>query len=114
MVHRIVSLLFALLFAVAAGVQLDDPDSQPWIAVYAAAAVATALFILKAQREGFRSGRRWFAWGVALVALFWAAQLVPPMLREGVALDHEVSREVGGLLLVSVVSTLLAATARKR
>lgn len=104
----------AALFAVAAAMQVNDPDPAAWVAIYAAAAVACLL-------HG-RVSRGWAAQGaVGAIALFWAAALLarlegPVELGEVFDLGAEMMgettellREAGGLLLLALWMAILAA-----
>jgi len=72
---RTVSAVLSLLFALAAVLNLDDPDAMPWVALYAAAAIAAGW---RAQRPD--GPPRIVPIGVAIVAAVWAAQLAPHVL----------------------------------
>jgi hypothetical protein len=98
--------VLALLFALAAVLNLDDPDAVPWVAFYAAAAIAAGW---RALRPG--GPPRIVPIGVAVVAAVWAAQLAPQVLgRVGLRelwsawemknARVEVGREFYGLCLV--------------
>ncbi len=100
MIRTIAGAALALLFIIAAGLQYNDSDGQGWIAVYAMAAVACAA--LAVQGKALGGIRRGMAFGVAGVAAVWVLLLAPVALREGIALGNEVSREVGGLIVVAV------------
>lgn len=106
------------LFLVAAALQWNDPDPLPWIAIYAAAAAACALW-----RRWRHAG--WWAAAVATASIAWAAaiaasmpawvapaQLFEPMERYGGAV--EMGREIVGLGIVALWMTALVATARPR
>jgi len=101
----IADLIAALLFAVSAAIQLNDPDPAAWIAIYAAAAIVAAL------------GWRWLpglvaALAVTLAAIGWGASiaieidrwvgfdgLVGAMEAEGGPI--ELTREALGLLIIA-------------
>lgn len=97
-------MLLAFLFSVI--VQVNDPDPLPWMTIYGAAAFLCGLAM--ARRVHW-----WSAAVVAVVAIIWAATLVPGVLgkvpftemfgafemkNEGV----EESREMYGLVLIAV------------
>ena len=90
---RILAPVFILLFAAFAAVQYNDPDSAPWILLYAVAAVVW----LKPSSKQLRP----VAVIVAGASLFWMFSLVPGFRLD---LGNEVTREVLGLLIVGLVS----------
>ncbi len=65
--------ILAVLFALFAAVQYNDPDPFGWIAVYGAVAALCALGAM---------GRapRWALLAVAIVVLIWMVTLAPDML----------------------------------
>lgn len=69
---RVVCAVFALLLAVAAFVNLNDPDALPWVALYGAAAVA-------AGWQAWKPGRVpvWLPALAGVAALVWALTLAP-------------------------------------
>jgi hypothetical protein len=102
---RIASGLAALLFAFAAAVQYNDPDPLPWMAIYGAATISSAL---AAARLSFTPG----AAATGLVALAWAGWLAPRVVGHTsfadlfghlgmVDVHAEEGREMIGLLLVA-------------
>jgi hypothetical protein len=106
------NILFAALFVFSAGLQYNDPDPGAWIAIYAAAAVATVAAL------HVRGG--WIAAAlVALVAAVWAGWLwygvaghveasdvVRKMSEKGGKVEE--MREAGGLSIA--VAWLLVTT----
>ena len=109
--------LFALLCAISAALQYNDPDPVRWIVLYLAAGAAAVV--------AWRQPRAWAApLVVAVVALVWAG-----LLWAGVAGTVETSdlwkkmsekggkveemREAGGLSLVVIGSALAAWRARR-
>jgi hypothetical protein len=93
-------------------VQINDPDPWPWIAIYAAAAVLSAIEIR-------RRARWWAAAVVGGAALVWAATIAPrvigavPFLQmfaefEMKSLGVEESREMYGLLIVAAWMAAIA------
>ena len=110
---RALRLLMVVLFAVSAALQYDDPDPIPWMAIYAVAAVLTAVGPrLPAGRAVARL--------VALTTLVWAVLIAPgargadwaevfgatTMKTQAV----EVARETLGLLIVCVWLVVLSFT----
>ena len=72
MLLRVLSGLMTLLFLFSVAVQYNDPDWYLWMAIYAAAAILSALAAL---RPGKPDGRA--AALVALIAAVWALTIVP-------------------------------------
>lgn len=104
---------FAVLFSIAVGLQVNDPDPVRWSALYGGAAIAVALLI--ARREAALVGL-----AVGVVAAVWGAVLTSQvydklafsdlwlrMSEKGGAV--EVGREAGGLVLVAVMLLALSA-----
>lgn len=109
---RLLSAVFAALFLLGVGVQLNDPDPLRWILLYLAA--ATASLLAAAGRN------RWpLPAATALVALAWAAILAPGALGEARVTELvgawemkdsrvEEGREAYGLLIVFAWMAVLA------
>lgn len=108
---KIVAALLAVLFGLAAALQYNDPDPLRWVAIYAAAAAACLLSLREAAP-------RWLRWGIGLVALGWAATLLPSVLRGSqfaglfssvrmMSPEVEEARELGGLLLTALSMAIL-------
>ena len=99
------------MFVLSTVVQFNDPDAPVWIAVYAAAAILSALEIR-------RSAPLWAATALALVAFGWSAwigrQVHNVPLSALVAqwemkdLRVEEAREMFGLIIVGVWMTAVA------
>jgi hypothetical protein len=107
--------LMALLFALAIGVQYNDPDPVYWMALYAPAMLLSAL----AFTGRFRARTTLLAAAVYLVlALWWAPalrQAGPESFnawRMGTLADEEV-REATGIALCAVWTGVLAWRARR-
>jgi hypothetical protein len=108
---KLCNAFFLLVFLLSAAVQYNDPDSVCWIAVYsAAAALCVARFVIALPR--------WVPAVLLAVCLGWIALLLPRVVGEVSAGDLfasitmrtravEEAREVGGLLLVALWSTVL-------
>jgi hypothetical protein len=102
---RAVAVVMCLLFLFSAGLQWNDPDPVRWMALYGAAAVASALCALGRSHAHL-------SLCIALAAVMWAGVLVPEWLGNPSAISHilddwemhdpgvEVSRELLGLLIV--------------
>lgn len=110
--------LMAALFTFSAALQYNDPDPVPWIAIYAAAAVACVLWSLRRNA--------WpLAAAVALIALVWTATLLPDVLGYIGFSDLflrmnekggrvEIGREIGGLTIVVAWMVVLLLGERRR
>ncbi|HRC58638.1 MAG TPA: transmembrane 220 family protein, partial [Kofleriaceae bacterium] len=114
---RTTSWVMAALYAVSVALQYNDPDPLRWMAIYGAAAVASAM--LPTRRFAVP-----LALATAGAALLWAALLFPEiwgrvgftdlwkkMSEKGGAV--EIEREIGGLAIV-VCWLLPAALLRHR
>ncbi len=115
---RILHLSFAVLLLLAVAVQYNDPDPLRWMAMYGSAAVISAM-------AAFR--RVPWVWPalVALVALAWAATLLPAVARNpqggglfdqwGMAnIGIEEGRELYGLAIVAAWMFATAVHERRR
>ncbi len=117
---RIVAALMALLFMLAAYLQLNDPDPVGWMAMYGAAALVTALYA---------AGRcpAWLAGVVTAVALAWSTVIAQRVLGKTTLSEMltswkmagnntyaEQGRELGGLLFVVVACGLIAVVVARR
>jgi hypothetical protein len=110
---RATNVLFGLLFAVAAGLQLNDPDPAPWCAIYAAAAGVCV--------SGLVARASWIAaLVIGAVALVWAGTLVPQVIATGEPFGRiadsmsattpgiELLRETLGLTIVAAWMAIVA------
>ena len=108
---KVADAAFLLLFAFSVVVQVNDPDSLPWLLIYGAAAIACFLSI---------TGR--LPWQlpvvVGIIALAWAATIAPRVIGhvpfqdmfaefEMKDIGVEESREMYGLLLIGGWMALL-------
>jgi hypothetical protein len=111
---RVLAAVFALLFAFAAFVNFNDPDSMRWIALYGLATVVAAWRALSATGPPAP-----LPIGVAVVAGAWAANLLPGVLGkvgwgemtaawEMKNTRIEEGREFWGLTIVVVAMLMLA------
>lgn len=109
--------LFALLCAVSAALQYNDPDPVRWIVLYLAAGVAAVV-------AWWRPHAWWAPLAIALIALAWAALLWAGVIDTVETSDLwkkmsekggkvEEMREAGGLSLVVIGSALAAWRARR-
>jgi hypothetical protein len=100
------NILFLFAFLLSAAVQLNDPDSLIWVAMYLSAAAMCAAQLAKRQP-------RWLPSALALVALVWIISLLPNIAREvpwaGLAESIsmrsqavEEARELGGLSIILI------------
>jgi Transmembrane family 220, helix len=115
---RLLSAAFAVLFLLGAAVQYNDPDPVGWMLVYLAAAVSCAL--------AARGRVRWqLPATVALVALVWAATLVPSVMgkvRPGELVGAwemkdqrvEEGREMYGLLIIAAWMAVIVTVELRR
>jgi hypothetical protein len=101
---KVADAIFLLMFVFSVVVQVNDPDPLPWMAIYGAAAVACLLSLTGRLRW-------WFAVITGVVALAWAATIMPRVIGQVPFLDMfaefemkdigvEESREMYGLLLI--------------
>lgn len=102
---KIANYVFAGVFAVAAALQLNDPDPVEWIAIYLGAALACATW--RRHQDAW-----WLSTAVGLAALIWAGVLAPDVIGKVGAHEFfesmdkkggnaEIAREFGGLLIIA-------------
>jgi transmembrane protein TMEM220 len=107
-----------LLFTLGAAVQLNDPDPVRWFAVYALAAAACLLSVLRRTHWALPAL-------LGVVALAWAATIAPRVVGRVPVGDMfgawemhnagiEESREMYGLLIIAAWMAVLALRARRR
>lgn len=120
MAFRVLCGVMAALYLTSVVVQYNDPDPVPWMAMYAAAAVLSALAVRK------RPGYAW-PWPalVGAVALVWGLVLLPGVGNEA-SFGHmtdawemknasiELARETTALLVTAGWMAILTIAARKR
>ncbi len=107
---RVLSLIFALLFVIAAYFQWNDPDAVTWYFIYGIAALASILFYLR--RLGF-----WPALVLFLLYLIGAVGMWPETF-EGITIGSgeieniERGREALGLLITAFIMLIYAVQVR--
>ena len=119
---RVLQWIMAAAFALSVVVQYNDPDPLVWMAIYGA---AMGVAIWAASRP--RSYPWWAPAAVGVVALVWAAGLLPQVAGqvripelfaswEMKSTRVEMAREDGGLLIVGfwMAVTTLAAWLRRK
>jgi hypothetical protein len=113
-VYRICNGAMALVFAVSAAVQYNDPDPVQWIAIYGIAAVVCIAALRRPVRAAFPAA-------IAIVALVWALSLAPIVIGMSAAEIFQLhsgageeGREMYGLLIVTAWMATLAFMARRR
>ena len=102
-----IAIAFAILFALFAGLQYNDPDPEVWVPIYGLAALASIMALL-------RVGRPWFYWLMAGLYVVAAVYQWPPHF-EGFLLDEmgmktiniELAREAGGLAICGLAMAVL-------
>ncbi len=103
---KLVAIAFTLAFAAAAVVQLNDPDPVRWFAIYTAAALVSIATALRRAPPALHVG-------LGVIAVGWAALLLPAIVREAALTGTEMEREFAGLLLVALGMALLRRDARR-
>ena len=114
---RVADAIFLLMFLFSVVVQFNDPDPLIWVAIYGLAAAACGLSLLGRLRA-------WFPALVGVAALVWAINIAPrvvgrvPFLEMFGAFEMkdigvEESREMYGLLLVTLWMTILFVRLRR-
>ena len=115
---RAADAVMLILFTLGAAVQVNDPDPARWIAVYALAAVACLLSLLRRMLWTLPAL-------LCAVALAWALTLAPRVVGrvpfremfgafEMRTVGIEESREMYGLLIIAAWMAVLALRARRR
>lgn len=113
--RRAPAVVGALLFAVFAALQLNDPDPWGWALIYTAAAVICAVYAV-ARRPPPRA----LALGLAALAVGWSLALLPDATFGHIAQDMamtnpgvEEGREAIGLWIMAGWMVALAVQARR-
>jgi hypothetical protein len=108
---KIMSLIFMVLFALAAIVQWNDPDAWLWYFIYGIPCIASLVFFL--GRFNYKVG--WVLFLVYAVAAYfiWPDKFEGIALGEGEDIHIEKGREALGLLLVSLVMLVYTLITRR-
>jgi hypothetical protein len=110
--------IWALMFAFSVAVQYNDPDPLFWMLIYGAAAVVCV-------REVMGKSRWEAAAAIGVIALIWAGTISPRVLGvvpfgsmfESFEMQNaqvEESREMYGLLLITMWMLVVAYVSRRR
>ena len=107
---KILSLIFAILFVIAAYVQWNDPDATLWYFIYGVAALASVLFFLNKLH---------FVIALILAVLYilgtitlWPAKWEGLSIGDGDIDNIERAREALGLLITGLVMIIYAVQKR--
>ncbi|EDO47950.1 predicted protein, partial [Nematostella vectensis] len=108
---RVANMLMAVFFALAAYVQINDPDPAIWITVYAIPCLLSSVVAIHFQVQGY------FLWRALTVShlcacicgALYLSTRVSVHVRNGMVhpLEHEEGRELSGLLFVIMWMALL-------
>lgn len=116
MAYRITNVVWGLMFAYAALVQLNDPDPLRWVTIYAIAATFCALAV--ADHLPWRPTLGYAVCALVLAGFAWLGDSRESHLMSGFpywgALREEIVREILGLLLISGWMTALGLWTRAR
>ncbi len=99
LLFTILTILFALLFVISAGLQYNDPDPFIWISIYGAATILSVFYL-------FGRLNRWILLAVASMAFLGFLYMYPTNF-EGFAVGKgdpkniEEGREAFGLLFIA-------------
>ena len=114
---RILNIVMAVLFAVSAALQFNDPDPLPWFLIYAAGALIAGMSAMKSSSGWLAPalvGLTALVWGVWLLghltAGFAWGQLAETMKAETPSIEE--SRESLGLFVLATWMFLVAARRR--
>jgi Transmembrane family 220, helix len=115
---RVLSVLMAVLFAVGAGLEIGHPDAAPWVLIYVAAALVSAM-------SAARASQGWIAPAlIGLAALVWGVWTLARVPR-GDAWGHlaqqahapagqfEQARHALALLVIAAWMMVVAASRRQ-
>lgn len=106
-----IGFLFAILFAVGAAVQYNDPDSLLWILVYTAAAIVSLLFAL--DKIGFVVPLLMGTLGIVGFIYLYPSDFQGFDLNDGDIKTVELGREAFGLLIIALVLLVFAFRIKK-
>ncbi len=115
--------IFFLIFLLGAVIQINDPDPIIWMAMWGAAAGACLLFGLGLTGSAFRA----VPLLIGIVALVWAAVLIPDVVQSAgnlrlkevfnvvtmSSIAVEWVREMGGLLIIAAWMGMIYRSSRK-
>ncbi|MBU2945233.1 transmembrane 220 family protein [Zobellia uliginosa] len=103
---KILSSVFAVLFAWAAYLQYNDPDATTWYIIYGLAALASLLFVV--NRLTFTIAT--FFCLLAMIGAYkqWPVQFEGFTIGEGDIENIERGREACGLLIIAVIMLVYA------
>jgi hypothetical protein len=111
MLVKILNRIFLLVFMLCAAVQYNDPDLLYWLLVYLAAAILCVRQLFKPVPVAYSAA-------LLLISLAWIALLLPGVMQaaswseifDSISMKTrqvEEAREIGGLLLIAVWSSVL-------
>ena len=115
--------VFFLIFLLGAVIQINDPDPIIWMAMWGAAAGACLLFGLGLTGSAFRA----VPLLLGIIALVWAAMLIPEVVKSAgdlrwkevfnvVTMSNiavEWAREMGGLLIIAAWMGMIYRSSRQ-
>lgn len=104
---RVAAALMAIFFVYAAVVQLNDPDPVRWIAIYVAALGCSVgcAFAWRVRALSVATAVAGAAWAVG----WWTILAKLPQFGKIPWIEIEEARELGGLLIVTAWTALVAA-----
>lgn len=120
---KLLNWIFFLIFLLGAVIQINDPDPVIWMAMWGAAAGACLLFGLGLTRSAFRP----VPLLIGIIALIWAAMLIPEVVKSAgdlrwkevfnvvtmSSIAVEWVREMGGLLIIAAWMGVIFHSSRK-
>ncbi len=101
---KLISIVFTILFLLAAYVQWNDPDALLWYAIYGSAAVASLFFFL--DKLSLKIALLLFVLYFIGVFIFWPDKFEGVGLTDGEINNIEHARESLGLLINALVLLL--------